>query len=95
MNKSEFIDHISSEHDCTKAEAEKIINIFTGSVTSALGAGKEIALVGFGSFGVSDIAAKNGRNPKTGETMTIAAYKHPKFKAGKGLKDVCNGRDKK
>lgn len=90
MNKAEFIDHISEKHDCTKVEAEKIINIFTSSVTSALGEGKEINLVGFGSFSVSRREARQGRNPKTGASMRIEAYNQPSFRAGKGLKDGCN-----
>lgn len=90
MNKSEFTTYISEKHDCTKVEAEKIINIFTSSVASSIGEGKEVNLVGFGSFAVSRREARQGRNPKTGAAMTIEAYNQPSFKAGKGLKDACN-----
>lgn len=92
MNKSEFIDHISKEHNCSKTEAEKIINIFSKSVISALGSGNEISLVGFGKFSTSKVAARKGRNPKTGEPMNISAYVQPKFSVGQGLKDACNGK---
>ncbi len=91
MNKSELIDHISQEHGCTKADAERAVNMFTSSVTSALGKGEEIALVGFGTFYSSKVEARDGRNPKTGATLKIAARTQPKFRAGKALKDACNG----
>ena len=90
MNKSELIDHIAQEHGCTKADAERAVNMFTGSVTSALGKGEEIALVGFGTFYASKVAAREGRNPKTGAALKIAARTQPKFRAGKTLKDACN-----
>lgn len=90
MNKQEFIDHIANQHSCTKTEAEKIINMFTSSVIDAMGQGKEISLVGFGNFSVSKIAARSGRNPRTGESLNIAAYNQPKFKVGQKLKDACN-----
>jgi DNA-binding protein HU-beta len=90
MNKQEFIDHITNQHGCTKKEAEKAIDIFTSSVINALGEGKEISLVGFGNFSVSKIAARKGRNPRTGEELQIAAYNQPKFKVGQKLKDACN-----
>ena len=90
MNKQEFIDHIANQHGCTKKEAEKAIDIFTFSVIDALSQGKEISLIGFGSFSVSKIEARNGRNPRTGEALKIAAYNQPKFKVGQKLKDACN-----
>ena len=90
MNKSEFVDHIAGQHSCTKKDAEKAIDIFTSSVIDAIGEGKEISLVGFGNFSVSKIAARSGRNPRTGETLKIAAYNQPKFKVGQKLKDACN-----
>ena len=90
MNKQEFIDHIASEHSCTKKEAEKPIDMFTSSVIDALGEGKEISLIGFGNFSVNKIAARSGRNPRTGEELKIAAYNQPKFKVGQKLKDVVN-----
>ena len=90
MTKKEFIDHISSQHNCTKTEAEKVIDMFVSSVIDALGAGNEISLVGFGSFSVSKVAARTGRNPRTGESLKIAAYNQPKFKVGQKLKDAVN-----
>ncbi|MDA9163855.1 HU family DNA-binding protein [Rickettsiaceae bacterium] len=90
MNKSDFIDYIADKHDCSKVEAEKVIAMFTSSVTSALGDGEEISLVGFGNFAVSKVAARDGRNPRTGDAIKIAAYNQPKFKAGKGLKEAVN-----
>ena len=90
MNKQEFIDHIASQHGCTKKEAEKAIDIFTSSVIEALGNGKEISLIGFGNFTVSKVEAREGRNPRTGEALKIAAYNQPKFKVGQKLKDACN-----
>lgn len=90
MHKQEFIDHIANQHGCTKKEAEKAIDIFTFSVIDALSQGKEISLIGFGSFSVSKIEARNGRNPRTGEALKIAAYNQPKFKVGAKLKASCN-----
>jgi len=90
MNKSEFITHIADQHKCTKIEAEKVIDKFTSSVIDAIGQGKEISLVGFGNFGISKIAARRGRNPRTGLALDIPAYNQPRFKVGKKLKDVCN-----
>lgn len=90
MNKQEFIDHIASQHNCTKVEAEKTIDMFTSSVIEALKEGKEISLVGFGNFSIGKVAARKGRNPKTGEALKIAAYNQPKFKVGQKLKDACN-----
>ena len=66
MHKQEFIDHIANQHGCTKKEAEKTIDTFTSSVIDAMEQGKEISLIGFGSFSVSKIEARNGRNPRTG-----------------------------
>mgnify|MGYP000683700424 FL=1 len=90
MNKQEFIDHIANQHGCTKKEAEKAIDIFTFSVIDALSQGKEISLVGFGNFTVSRVEAREGRNPRTGESLNIAAYNQPKFKVGAKLKAACN-----
>lgn len=92
MNKAEFIDHISKQHDCTKQDAEKIINIFTSSVSSALsvGAGTEISLIGFGKFYASQVEARTGRNPKTGAVLQIDAYVQPRFSSGSSLREACN-----
>ena len=90
MNKQEFIDHIANQHGCTKKEAEKAIHIFTSSVIDAIGEGKEISLIGFGNFSIGKVAARTGRNPRTGEALKIAAYNQPKFKVGQKLKDAVN-----
>ena len=90
MNKSEFEKHIATKYSITQKEAGNTIDMFTTSVISALGEGKEVSLVGFGNFSVSDVAARTGRNPKTGEVLQIAAYKQPRFKVGQKLKDAVN-----
>jgi len=90
MTKQEFIDHIASRHGCTKREAEKVIDMFTSSVIDAMGQGKEISLIGFGHFSIGKVAARSGRNPRTGEELQIAAYNQPRFKVGQKLKDACN-----
>lgn len=90
MNKAEFITHIADQYQCTKVEAEKTIDMFTSSVIDAMGQGKEISLVGFGNFIVSKVAARTGRNPRTGEELQITAYNQPKFKVGQKLKDAVN-----
>jgi len=90
MNKQEFITHIANQHDCTKVEAEKAIDMFTSSVIDAVGQGNEISLIGFGRFSTTKIAARGGRNPRSGEAIQITAYNQPKFKAGQKLKDACN-----
>ena len=90
MNKGQLIDYIAKQHNCSKVEAEKTINIFTESVISVLGEGNEISLVGFGKFSRSNVSARAGRNPKTGEPLNIEAYVQPKFSAGEKLKAACN-----
>ena len=88
MNKTEFINAVAAKGEIDKKEAEKAVNAVFGAVTDALKAGDKIQLVGFGTFEVKERAEKQGRNPKTGEVMTIAASKIPSFKAGKALKDA-------
>jgi DNA-binding protein HU-beta len=87
MNKSQLIEQIASVAELSKAQAERALNAFLGSVTEELADGEQVALVGFGTFSVSDRAARTGRNPQTGAAIEIAAAKAPKFKP---LKDVCN-----
>lgn len=91
MNKSELIASIATGADISKADAERALNATISTITSELANGGDIALVGFGTFKVSERAARSGRNPQTGETIQIAAAKVPSFKAGKALKDACNG----
>lgn len=90
MNKAEFVTFMADKNNCSKADATRALDMVTESVTKALGSGKDVALVGFGSFYVQSRKAREGRNPKTGAKMHIAAYKQPAFRAGKKLKDACN-----
>ncbi|HGO8697977.1 TPA: HU family DNA-binding protein [Neisseria meningitidis] len=88
MNKSELIEAIAQEADISKAAAQKGLDATTNAVTTALKQGDTVTLVGFGTFYVGERAERQGRNPKTGEPLTIAAAKTPKFRAGKALKDA-------
>ncbi|WP_066570110.1 HU family DNA-binding protein [Snodgrassella sp. CFCC 13594] len=88
MNKSELIEAIAEEADLSKAAAAKALDGLMSAVTSALKKGDTVTLVGFGTFYVGERAARNGRNPKTGEPLKIKAAKTPKFRAGKSLKDA-------
>ena len=90
MNKTELIAAVAEKAEISKKDAEKVLKAFTDVVTEELTKGEKVQLVGFGTFEVSERAAREGRNPQTGETMTIAASKAPKFKAGKALKDLVN-----
>ena len=90
MNKTEFIAAVAEKAEISKKDSEKALKAFVDVVAEQLKAGDKVQLVGFGTFEVSEIAAREGRNPQTGETMTIAACKAPKFKAGKALKDAIN-----
>ena len=93
MHKADLVKHIAEQHRCTKTEAEKVIDMFTSSIIDAIGKGNEISLIGFGNFSVSKVAARAGRNPRTGEALEIAAYNQPKFKVGQKLKDACNTKN--
>ena len=88
MNKAEFITAVAQTADISKVEAERFVNAFTDTVQAALKDGDSVTLVGFGTFSVGERAEREGRNPATGETITIAAAKTVKFKAGKTLKDA-------
>ena len=90
MNKTEFIAAVADKAEISKKDSEKALKAFVDVVAEQLKAGDKVQLVGFGTFEVSERAAREGRNPQTGETMTIAACKAPKFKAGKALKDAIN-----
>ena len=90
MNKTEFIAAVAENADISKKDAEKAIKAFADVVTEELKKGEKVQLVGFGTFEVSERAAREGRNPQTGKTMKIAACKAPKFKARKALKDAVN-----
>ncbi len=90
MNKNELVASIAEKTGLKKVDAEKAVKAFTETVAEELKKGEKVQLVGFGTFEVSERAAREGRNPRTGETMKIAASKTPKFKAGKALKDSMN-----
>ena len=90
MNKTELIAAIAEQAEISKKDAEKALKAFVDEVTEQLKEGEKVQLVGFGTFEVSERAAREGRNPQTGKTMKIAACKAPKFKAGKALKDAVN-----
>ncbi|HGJ5856275.1 HU family DNA-binding protein [Arsenophonus nasoniae] len=90
MNKTELINQIADKTSLTKKDSEKALNAFIETVTEELKAGNEVQLVGFGSFQVKQRAAREGRNPQTGEIIQIAAANIPSFKAGKTLKEAVN-----
>ena len=90
MNRNELIAAMADQAEMTKKDAEKALKAFTDVVATELKKGERIQLVGFGTFEVTERAAREGRNPSTGAAMTIAASKSPKFKAGKALKDLIN-----
>ena len=90
MNKTELVAAIAEQTELSKKDAEKALKAFTDIVADELKKGEKVQLVGFGTFEVSERAAREGRNPQSGEPMTFAASKAPKFKAGKALKDMIN-----
>ena len=90
MNKTELVAAMAEKAGLSKKDAEAALKAFTETVAEELKKGEKIALVGFGTFEVSERAAREGRNPQTGAPMTIAASKAPKFKSGKALKDAIN-----
>lgn len=90
MNKSDLVDAIAKSADISKAAAGRALDATVESIKKALKKGDTVSLVGFGTFKVGKRAARNGRNPRTGETIKIKAAKVPKFTAGKGLKDAVN-----
>ena len=90
MNKTELVAAVAEQADISKKDAEKAIKAFVDVVTEEMKKGEKVQLVGFGTFEVSERAAREGRNPQTGKTMKIEACKAPKFKAGKALKDAVN-----
>ncbi len=90
MNKTELIDHISAKSDLSKADSARALDAFMDAVKTALQNDDTVTLVGFGSFSVSERAARSGRNPRTGETINIPAARVPRFRPGKALKDAIN-----
>lgn len=90
MNKNDLIAAVAASTGLSKSDVASAIDATLASITETLQSGGEVKLVGFGSFHVTQRAASTGRNPRTGETIQIAASRQPKFKAGKGLKDALN-----
>lgn len=90
MNKQELIASIAEKAELERDDAKKALNAFIEVVGDELKKGEKIQIIGFGTFEVSERAAREGRNPQTGEAMEIKASKNPKFKAGKALKDSLN-----
>lgn len=90
MNKSELIDAIAHHAQLNKAEAGRALDGLIKTIESTLKNGESVTLVGFGSFDVKERSERKGRNPQTGEELTIAAARLPSFKAGKTLKDAVN-----
>lgn len=91
MNNSDLIDTVATAHDLSKADAKKIIDGVISAIVDAAAKGEEISLNGFGKFKVKESAAREGRNPATGETIQISASKKLGFTAAKAVKDKLNG----
>ena len=90
LNKTELIAAVAEKAEISKKDAEKAVKALVDTITEEMVKGEKVQLVGFGTFEVSERAAREGRNPRSGESVTIAASKSPKFKAGKALKDAVN-----
>ncbi len=90
MNKQEFVNAIASESGLSKTDTEKAINATTEAIKNALAKGESVQLIGFGTFSISERAARTGRNPQTGKEIQIAAKKVAKFKPGKALDESIN-----
>lgn len=90
MNKNELIDAVASSTELKKSDATKAVDAVFGTIAAALEKGDEVRLVGFGTFSVVERAASEGRNPRTGVKISIAASRQAKFKSGKTLKDALN-----
>lgn len=92
MNKSQLIEAVAKEANFKKKDAEVAVNAVISAIENALKSGEKVQLVGFGTFEVKERAARVGRNPQTGATITIPASKYPAFTAGKGIKDSLNNK---
>lgn len=90
MNKAELIDAVADAADISKAAAARAVDAMTDSIAASLRKGDAVTLVGFGTFTIRKRAARSGRNPRTGETISIKASNVPGFKPGKALKDAVN-----
>ena len=91
MSKAELVEKIADQAKLTKVDAERALNAFITVVTASLKEGEDVALVGFGTFSIGDRAERQGRNPQTGDVITISAKKVVKFKPGKALKEEVGG----
>ncbi len=92
MNKNELITQMAAKAEMSKKDTEKVLKAFEDVVTQELVNGGKVQLVGFGTFDVADRAAREGRNPQTGDAMPIPASRAPRFKVGKALKDAVNSK---
>lgn len=90
MNKTQLIDKIAKENNMTKKQVTETVDAMIAAIGDALVAGESVQFLGFGTFSVKEIAAHNGRNPRTGEVVEIAASRRPAFTASKALKDKLN-----
>ena len=90
MNKADLVAEVARESDISKDAAEKAVDATFRSIEDALKKGDTVRIVGFGNFQVAERKASTGRNPRTGETVSIPASRVPKFRAGKALKEACN-----
>lgn len=90
MNKTEFVAKVAETSGRSKSDVDELLGVFLDTIKNTLKSGEDVIFTGFGTFKVSERAARQGRNPKTGETISIEAAKLPSFKAGKSLKDACN-----
>ena len=90
MNKGDLINKVAESAGLTKTQAEAAVNTVFDSITETLQAGEKVTLIGFGTFSAAHRAERQGRNPATGKTITIAAKTNAKFKAGKGLTEALN-----
>lgn len=92
MNKAELIENIAKASDCSKASAGRALDAVLRGITSALKRGESVEIAGFGAFRVDKRRSRTGRNPRTGAVIKINAAKVVRFKAGKGLRDIVDGR---
>jgi len=91
MNKTELVSAVADMYDRSKNDVKEVVDGIIETVQEALAEGEEVAIAGFGTFTVTERAARKGRNPATGEEIDIPASKSPKFKPGKGFKDAVKG----
>lgn len=91
MNKGELIEQVAVATGLSKTDAGRAVDALFEAVHGSLVAGEEVRIAGFGAFSVAERAAREGRNPRTGDVVKIGASKAPTFKAGKALKDAVNG----